>query len=137
MLHSFGSRASDWGNLSENLRLKNFNVLDLSNANISSLVGLENLDLSNITIINLMQNSLENEDVIVLNSMAESLPKLQYVNFNLNNLQILGLNSTIRGNTKYIFGFQNYTGNLNQTEYYFSSDAQTNIQPRRATTNIT
>lgn len=106
---------------------KNFNVLDLSNANITSLAGLENLDLSNITIINLMQNSLENEDVIVLNSMAESLPKLQYVNFNLNNLQILGLNSTIRGNTKYIFGFQNYDGNLSQTEYYFSTDAQTNI----------
>ncbi len=29
LLHSFGSKASDWGNLPENLRLKNYNVLVL------------------------------------------------------------------------------------------------------------
>ena len=43
LLHSFGSRASDWGNLSENLRLKNFNVLALDLRGHGRSVYMKNL----------------------------------------------------------------------------------------------
>ncbi len=105
---------------------KNYNVLNLSNANITSLVGLEKLDLPNITIINLMKNGLDSQDVEYFNSIVQNFTKLQYVNFNLNNIQINSSNA-IYNNTKYIFGFQNYKGEVNSVGYFFSTDSQTNI----------
>ncbi len=43
LLHSFGSKASDWGNLSENLRVKNYNVLVLDLRGHGRSVYMKNL----------------------------------------------------------------------------------------------
>ena len=43
LLHSFGSRASDWGNMPETLRLKNYNVLALDLRGHGSSVYTKNL----------------------------------------------------------------------------------------------
>lgn len=108
---------------------KNFNVLDLSNSKISSVVGLEQLNLSNLRIINLMQNSLTNNSLTALNNLINLYQNIEHINLNLNNLllQDSNIDDLIKENTKFIFGFQNVSATLNSLNYYFNSDAHTKI----------
>ncbi len=106
---------------------KTFTILDLSNSNISSLVGLEKFNFQNLNIINLMQNDLTNTSLNLLNTLVSNYSNIEYINLNINSLELQTIPNEIESNTKFIFGFQNYNGALNKTEYYFSTDAQTNI----------
>lgn len=104
-----------------------FTSLNLSSANITSLVGLEKFDLSTLRYINLMNNGLTNAKALA--SLADIISKNSsvYFNFNLNKLEPSSISSELKLNTKIIYGFQNYIGETDKTNYFFTTDAEQKI----------
>ena len=86
LLHSFGSRGSDWGNLSENLRVKNFNVLTLDTRGHGRSVYMKNLKLKSR--INFTKDDWAKTPIDVVSSI--DYIKKNYPQINANEVYIVG-----------------------------------------------
>lgn len=104
-----------------------FTSLNLSDASITSLVGLEKFDLSTVRYINLMNNGLTNAKTLASLSDIISKNANIYFNFNLNKLEPSSISSDLKQNKKIIYGFQNYIGITGKTNYFFTTDAEQRI----------